>query len=97
MSEVELAAQAVVAGVTVGLTETVQSGARDAWGRLISLVRRDRSTTADEEQPTTHPREESASADEPDRGVQAGKYTVFLNDAKGVLLGDNARQNNHFH
>lgn len=96
MSEVELATQALVAGVTVGLTETVQRGARDAWDRLISLVRRDRGDGDGEEQPAADRHEGTQPVDEPDRGAHLGGYTVTVNGGKGVLVGSHGVQHNQF-
>ncbi|QIQ01704.1 hypothetical protein [Streptomyces liangshanensis] len=97
MPEVELVAQALAAGATAGMTQTVQQAARDAGERLVSLVRRDRGAPAAEEHPATEPGEAGGSAGAPVSGHRVGRYTLFANEIKGVVMGDNARQDNHFH
>ncbi|KIF77707.1 hypothetical protein QR77_35480 [Streptomyces sp. 150FB] len=95
MSEAELATQALVAGVTAGVTETVRRVGRNVWDGLISLTRRGRSTAVGEERSAGDPGEGIGQADKPDRDVP--KYTVSVYDGKGVLVGDKSRQTNHFH
>ncbi|MET9479261.1 hypothetical protein [Streptomyces sp. NPDC006638] len=90
MPEMELVAQALAAGATAGVTQTVQRAAGDAWDGLVSLVRRERRAGDDEEPPGT-------DAGEPPRDDRAGKYVLVAHEVKGAVMGDHARQDNHFH
>ncbi|WP_433891327.1 hypothetical protein [Streptomyces sp. CA-111067] len=95
MSEVELVAAALAAGATAGFSETVQRVARDAWRRVTAGVGRGRGAA---EQPAGGPDEAAASGDGPCRRGRAGRpATIVAHEIRGVVLGDNARQNNHFH
>lgn len=97
MSEVELVAAALAAGATAGFSETVQRGVRDTCRRVFALVGRGRGAAAGEEQPATGPASAVPPADGPGRVGRAGHHTVVAAEIKGVVLGDNARQTNHFH
>ncbi|WP_330175382.1 hypothetical protein OG875_18755 [Streptomyces sp. NBC_01498] len=100
MSEMVLAAQAVVAGVTVGMTETVQRVARDAWGRVAPVPRRQRDVPDGGEQSAGEPGE-PGEVDEPLSGTDGvgrfGPCTVTIHEARGTAIGDHIRQENHFH
>ncbi|WP_446038737.1 hypothetical protein [Streptomyces sp. SID1121] len=93
----ELVAQALAAGATAGVTQTVQRAAGDAWDGLVSFVRRERSAGDDEEPSGTDAGEAGGSMAGPGRDDRAGKYVLVAHEVKGVVMGDNARQDNHFH
>jgi hypothetical protein len=98
MSEVELVAAALAAGATAGFSETVQRVARDAWRRVTAGVGRGRGAAAGEEQPADGPAPAVVSGDGPCRRGRAGRpTTIVAHEIKGAVLGDNVRQNNHFH
>ncbi|MFG1807472.1 hypothetical protein [Streptomyces sp. NPDC049040] len=97
MSEVELVAAALAAGATAAFSETVQRGARDAWRGLFDRAGRRRGATAGEEQPATGPAWAVPPAEGSGGDGPTGHHTIVANEIKGVVMGDNARQNNHFH
>lgn len=76
MPEMELVAQALVAGATAGLTQTVQGVARDAWDGAISLVRRERGAAADEQSSATDPGEAGGPVDEPGRDERVASTSL---------------------
>lgn len=87
MVEVGVVVAAVVAGVAAGFSEVVQRGVRVLGRRVFAWV--GRGTAAGEE--------ESAAGPGVEGDGRGGQHSVVAREIKGVVLGDNARQSNHFH